>query len=273
MSTQSTPHANTTAIGSSPIRAGAPLVVAAGLSRVIASRAQRIVILDDISFVVPAQSLFAINGPSGSGKSTLLNILTGIDQPTGGSVTFGGQTLRKMSEDQLARWRGKNIGVVFQFFQLLPTLTAEENVLLALALTHALPRRQWRARAGECLALVGMGEYAKRLPGELSGGQQQRVAIARALANDPPVLVADEPTGNLDSKTATQVFDLLAGLTTRGKTVIYVTHDPHLAERATQRLDLLDGRIAGMSAGARPAGAADGATPTLAANPHTFART
>jgi ABC-type lipoprotein export system ATPase subunit len=223
--------------------AGAPLVQVERLSRVIASRAQTITILDDITFTVPAQTLFAINGPSGSGKSTLLNMLTGIDRPTSGRITFSGQEMRKMSENKLARWRGKHVGVVFQFFQLLPTLTAQENILLALELGGVIPRKEWRARADETLRLVGLAEYARRLPSELSGGQQQRVAIARALANDPPVLVADEPTGNLDSKTAAQVFALLEELTRRGKTVIYVTHDPRLAARATARVELLDGRI------------------------------
>jgi ABC-type lipoprotein export system ATPase subunit len=229
------------------VQAGEPLVVVEHVTKAIATRAQTTTILDDVSFTVPARSLFAINGPSGSGKSTLLNILTGIDQPTSGRVRFGDQEIRRMSENRLAKWRGANVGVIFQFFQLLPTLTAEENVLLALELSRTTPRREWRERASEALRQVGMADYAKRLPSELSGGQQQRVAIARALANNPPALIADEPTGNLDSKTATQVFDLLAGLTEQGKTVIYVTHDPRLAARATHRIDLLDGRIAGES--------------------------
>jgi putative ABC transport system ATP-binding protein len=223
--------------------AGAPLIQVERLSRVIATRAQTVTILDDLTFTVPAQSLFAINGPSGSGKSTLLNLLTGIDRPTSGRIVFSGREMRKMSENKLARWRGQHVGVVFQFFQLLPTLTAQENVLLALELGDVIPRREWRARADETLRLVGLSDYARRLPSALSGGQQQRVAIARALANDPPVLVADEPTGNLDSKTAAQVFALLDELTQRGKTVIYVTHDRRLAESATSRVELLDGRI------------------------------
>jgi putative ABC transport system ATP-binding protein len=143
------------------------------------------------------------------------------------------------------------VGIVFQFFQLLPTLTAQENVLLALELGGMIPRREWKQRAADCLGQVGMAEYAHRLPSELSGGQQQRVAIARALANDPPVLVADEPTGNLDSKTAVQVFELLEDLTRRGKTVIYVTHDRDLAARATERIDLLDGRVLSQSGALR----------------------
>jgi ABC-type lipoprotein export system ATPase subunit len=215
------------------------------LTRVAANRSQRTIILDDVSFSVPAKSLFAINGPSGSGKSTLLNLLTGIDRPTSGRVVFGGEELRARSENALARWRGRHVGIVFQFFQLIPTLTAAENVLLALELGGGggFPRRQWRQRAAACLELVDLADYRKRLPSELSGGQQQRVAIARALANDPPVLVADEPTGNLDSTMAHQVFEALAGMTSRGKTVIYVTHDHDLAARSSEGIELLDGRI------------------------------
>jgi ABC-type lipoprotein export system ATPase subunit len=223
---------------------GAPLVRVEHLTRVIGTRAQQLTILDDITFTVPAQSLFAINGPSGSGKSTVLNMLTGLDRPTSGRVVFAGQELRARRENALARWRGRHVGIVFQFFQLIPTLTAGENVLLALQLGGRLPRRQWRRRALECLDLAGIADLADRLPSEISGGQQQRVAIARALANDPPVLVADEPTGNLDSHSAHQVFDTLAALTGQGKTIIYVTHDPRLAARASARIELLDGRIA-----------------------------
>jgi ABC-type lipoprotein export system ATPase subunit len=225
--------------------AAAPIIQVEGLTRIIATHAQRTVILDDVNFAVPARSLFAINGPSGSGKSTLLNLLTGIDRPTSGKVIFGGKELRGRSENALARWRGRNVGIIFQFFQLIPTLTALENVLLALELGGGggLPRSRWRTHALECLETVRLAEYPRRLPSELSGGQQQRVAIARALANDPPVLVADEPTGNLDSTTAHQVFDTLTALIERGKTVIYVTHDRELANRASARIELLDGRI------------------------------
>ncbi len=215
------------------------------LSRVITTRVQKTVILDDLTFIVPTQSLFAINGPSGSGKSTLLNLLTGIDRPTSGRVVFAGEELRARSEDALARWRGQHVGIIFQFFQLIPTLTSLENVLLALELGGGggLPRSRWRERVLDCLGIVGLRDYSHRLPSELSGGQQQRVAVARALANDPPVLVADEPTGNLDSRTAQQVFELLASLTNLGKTVVYVTHDRELAARSTAHITLLDGRI------------------------------
>ncbi len=226
---------------------GSPLISVEHLTRTIATRTQRTVILDDVTFTIPAQGLFAINGPSGSGKSTLLNMLTGIDRPSSGRIIFGAEELSANSENALARWRGEHVGIIFQFFQLVPTLTAMENVLLALELGKGggLPRHAWRERAQDCLEIVGMGAFGNRLPSELSGGQQQRVAIARALSNDPPVMVADEPTGNLDSHTAHAVFDTLAGLTQRGKTVVYVTHDRELAARAEARIDLLDGRIVG----------------------------
>lgn len=221
------------------------LVRVEAITRVIEARARRTTILDNITFSVPEQSLFSINGPSGSGKSTLLNILTGIDRPTSGHVVFAEEELRAKSEDALARWRGRHVGIVFQFFQLVPTLTALENVLLALELGGGggLPRRRWRERAQQCLEMALVGQLADRLPSELSGGEQQRVAIARALANDPPVLIADEPTGNLDSRSAHAVFDTLAGLIEQNKTVIYVTHDPQLAARASARIELLDGHI------------------------------
>lgn len=223
------------------------LVQVEHLTRIIESRAQKTTILDDVTFTVHPQSLFAINGPSGSGKSTILNMLTGIDRPSQGRIVFEGQELRTMDENALARWRGRHVGIVFQFFQLVPTLTALENVLLALELGGGggLRRREWRERAMTCLEIALLKDRAHRLPSALSGGEQQRVAIARALANNPPVLVADEPTGNLDSHTAHRVFDILESLCEQGKTVIYVTHDRQLAERANARIELLDGRIVG----------------------------
>jgi putative ABC transport system ATP-binding protein len=221
-----------------------PLVQVEHLSYTIKNHAQNITILDDISFIIPAQSLFAINGPSGSGKSTLLNMLTGIDRPTSGRILFAGEEIRAKNENQLARWRGQHVGIVFQFFQLIPTLTALENVLLAMELASCpLPRRSWREHATHCLEIVGLATFTQRLPSELSGGQQQRVAIARALANNPPVIVADEPTGNLDSQAAHAVFEILTQLTRQGKTVVYVTHDPELARRASAGIALHDGHI------------------------------
>lgn len=215
------------------------------LSRVITNRSKKTTILNDISFTIPKYSLFAINGPSGSGKSTILNMLAGIDRPSSGRVLFEGQELRTMNENALARWRGRHVGIVFQFFQLIPTLTALENVLLALELGGGggLKRQEWRERAMHCLQQASVQDLAQRLPGELSGGEQQRVAIARALANNPPVIIADEPTGNLDSRTAHYIFDTLASLVENGKTVVYVTHAPELAARASARIELLDGSI------------------------------
>lgn len=226
-----------------------PLIQVEHLSRVIGTGSRKTVILDDLTFSVPTQSLFAITGPSGSGKSTLLNMLTGIDRPTSGRILFAGQTLKGKSEDDLARWRGKQVGIVFQFFQLLPTLTALENVLLALELGKAgkCKRSGFRERAMACLEMARIQDLAHRLPAELSGGEQQRVAIARALANDPPLIVADEPTGNLDSRTAQQIFETLAGLTQQGKTIIYVTHARDLATRASEQMGLIDGRMVAMT--------------------------
>lgn len=222
-----------------------PLIHIDHVSRVIETHGRRIGILNDVTCSIPGQSLFSIVGPSGSGKSTLLNMLSGIDRPTNGRIVFDGVALRAMRENALARWRGRHIGIVFQFFQLLPTLTALENVLVALELGGAggLPRGRWRERALACLDMAGVKHLANRLPRELSGGEQQRVAIARALANDPPVLVADEPTGNLDSHTANQVFEALAAMRHHGKTIIYVTHDHALAMQATAGIELRDGRI------------------------------
>src|SRR5205807_4426740 len=180
---------------SAPFPQGSPLIRVEHLTRAINTRAQRTVILDDVTFTIPAQRLFAINGPSGSGKSTLLNMLTGIDRPSSGRVIFGTEELNARSENALARWRGEHVGIIFQFFQLVPTLTAIENVLLALELGGGgkLRRRDWRERAMDCLEIAMVKDRAHRLPGALSGGQQQRVAIARALANNPPIIIADEP--------------------------------------------------------------------------------
>ena len=230
-------------------QAGQPpgsLVVARHLTRLIGSAATGQRIIDDVSFSIPRLSMFAINGPSGSGKSTLLNLMTGIDHPTTGEIVVGGDSLAVRGENALARWRGRHVGIIFQFFHLIPTLTAFENVLLALEFGGGgggLPRAQWRERARVCLASVEMASYHARLPSELSGGQQQRVAIARAIANDPPLIGADEPTGNLDSQAAASVFELLENLTHAGKTVVYVTHDRELASRAGASIELLDGRV------------------------------
>lgn len=219
------------------------LVVAHGLVRDVGRKDAPQRIVDDVSFGVPRRSLFAITGPSGSGKTTLLNLLSGLDRPTAGEVIFDGQTVTARTENELARWRAGHVGVVFQFFHLLPTLTALENLLLALELGGRFPRRDWRARALQCLADVGVESLSERLPRQLSGGEQQRVAIARALVNDPPLVVADEPTGNLDSVAAANVLDVLQRIVTQLRTVVIVTHDQGLASHAHAAIALRDGRI------------------------------
>ena len=186
----------------------------------------------------------AVVGRSGSGKSTLLNMLAGIDRPSAGSVAVGGASLKELSHDRLAQWRGRTVGVVFQFFQLLPTLTALENVLLPMDFCGVIPASQRRACALELLKRVDVPEQADKLPAALSGGQQQRVAIARALANDPPLIVADEPTGNLDSATSEAIFRLFGELASQGKTVVLVTHEREAVSGAMRTVTLVDGRVA-----------------------------
>jgi ABC-type lipoprotein export system ATPase subunit len=185
----------------------------------------------------------AIIGKSGSGKSTLINMITGIDRPTAGEVFVGDVPVHTLSEGQMAAWRGRNLGIIFQFFQLLPALTIIENVMLPMDFCNMYTPRERRERAMQLLAQVEMAEQAHKLPSAVSGGQQQRVAIARALANDPPVLIADEPTGNLDSKTANAVFQLFEGLVASGKTVVMVTHDSDLAKRVDRAVIVADGAI------------------------------
>ncbi|HLP18431.1 MAG TPA: ABC transporter ATP-binding protein [Bacteroidota bacterium] len=199
--------------------------------------------LDDISLSIRAGQLVAVTGKSGSGKSTLLNIITGIDTLSEGSVTIAGRTMNDLSEDALAAWRGRTIGIVFQFFQLLPTLTIAENVMLPMDFCSTTPRRARRARTLELLKQVGIEEQADKLPSALSGGQQQRAAIARALANDPPIIVADEPTGNLDSHTAQSIFQLFKDLAARGKTVVIVTHEKEFTSLFKDSVTICDGTI------------------------------
>jgi len=202
-----------------------------------------VTVLKDITLRVQEGEFVSVVGPSGSGKSTLLNMITGIDRPTSGEVFVGGQALHTLSEDQLARWRGRHVGVVFQFFQLLPTLSIVENVMLPMDFCGVYKRRERRQRAMALLEMVGIAEHAHKLPNALSGGEQQRAAIARALANDPPLIVADEPTGNLDSATADELFTLFEDLVAQGKTLLVVTHDRELSARGQRVIHLLDGRI------------------------------
>ncbi len=199
--------------------------------------------LRGVSLNVNPGEFVAIVGKSGSGKSTLINMVTGIDRPTSGEVMVGGTAVHKLGEGKMAVWRGKNLGIVFQFFQLLPTLTLVENVMLPMDFCNMYRAGEREKRAMQLLDLVEMRDQAFKLPSSVSGGQQQRVAIARALANDPPIIVADEPTGNLDSKTAESVFRLFENLTAQGKTIVMVTHDADLARRVTRTVVVSDGEI------------------------------
>ena len=199
--------------------------------------------LKGIDIEVDHGEFVAVIGKSGSGKSTLINMITGIDRPTSGEILIGDTAIQTLKEGKLAEWRGRSIGVIFQFFQLLPTLTAAENIMLPMDFCHMYSARERRSRAMHLLELVGVADQADKLPSTLSGGQQQRVAIARAMANDPPILAADEPTGNLDSKTAESVFGLFETLVAQGKTILMVTHDRDLARRATRTVILSDGAV------------------------------
>jgi putative ABC transport system ATP-binding protein len=200
--------------------------------------------LDCIDVNVHQGEFTAIVGRSGSGKSTLINMITGIDEPTSGEMMVASTPIHELNQEQLAVWRGKNVGIVFQFFQLLPTLTIAENLMLPMDFGNTYPVRQRRERALHLLEKVGIADQADKLPADLSGGQQQRAAIARALANDPQLVVADEPTGNLDSQTTDAVMQLFAGLAAEGKTVVMVTHERDLAHFFTRFITLVDGRIA-----------------------------
>ncbi len=199
--------------------------------------------LRGIDLEIQAGGFVAIVGKSGSGKSTLLNILGGIDHPSSGSVTVGGAAIQDLTENQLAAWRGRKVGFVFQFFQLLPTLTSAENVMLPMDFCRTFPPRERRKRALDLLDRVGVAQQADKLPSSLSGGEQQRVAIARALANDPPVILADEPTGNLDSVTARAVLELLRKMATSGVTVVIATHERDIAGLIDRKIEVADGMI------------------------------
>jgi ABC-type lipoprotein export system ATPase subunit len=199
--------------------------------------------LKGVDLAIGRGEFVGIIGRSGSGKSTLINMITGIDRPSSGEVWVGSTAVHQLNENQMARWRGRNLGIVFQFFQLLPNLSVLDNVRLPMDLCGTFPARERRPRAMKLLEMVDMSEQAHKLPSALSGGQQQRVAIARALANDPPILIADEPTGNLDSKTADAVFQLFERLTSEGKTIVMVTHDSSLARRVARTVLIADGEV------------------------------
>jgi len=222
---------------------GRALIDLQGVFKSYETGAGEVPVLNDINLKVREGEFISVVGPSGSGKSTMLNMVTGIDRPTDGEVFVAGEAVHGMSENQLARWRGKDVGVIFQFFQLLPTLTILENVMLPMDFCHTFPKRRRKKRAMDLLELVSITDQAHKLPSALSGGQQQRAAIARALANDPPVIVGDEPTGNLDTHTADEVFNLFEKLVSQGKTLMIVTHDRSLSARTKRVLHLLDGRL------------------------------
>ena len=199
--------------------------------------------LKDIDLEIGPGQFVGIVGKSGSGKSTLLNLVAGIDRPSAGSVAVAGTEIQSLSENKLAAWRGRNVGFVFQFFQLLPTLTAAENVMLPMDFSKSVPLRERRKRAVALLERVGVGAHADKLPATLSGGEQQRVAIARALANEPPLVLADEPTGNLDSVTATEILDLFRSMANQGTTVVIATHEADIARVIDRRIEISDGEI------------------------------
>ncbi|MFZ4655459.1 MAG: ABC transporter ATP-binding protein [Caldilineaceae bacterium] len=202
-----------------------------------------VTILKGVSLTVQPGEFVAIVGPSGNGKSTLLNMMTGIDRPSSGEVFVTGQPLHTMSENQMAIWRGEHLGIIFQFFQMLPSLSLLQNIILPMEFAGKYTRNERRERAMGLLELVGLADQANKLPGMVSGGQQQRAAIARSMANDPPMIVADEPTGNLDAKTANEVFNIFYKLVESGKTMLMVTHDRELAARIPRMVEVVNGLI------------------------------
>ena len=224
-------------------RAAEPIIELARVEKVYRSGKVGFPALSGVDLAITAGEMVAVTGPSGSGKSTIINLIAGIDRPTAGAVTVAGRRLDQMSEEHLAVWRGRTIGIVFQFFQLMPTLTAAENAALPLDLARIGAPRERRAAASRNLAAVGLADRGGRLPLELSGGEQQRVAIARAMACQPPILLGDEPTGNLDTGMAMDMFKLLKNLNEQGTTVVYVTHDPALAHLAHRIVTVRDGLV------------------------------
>jgi ABC-type lipoprotein export system ATPase subunit len=223
--------------------AAAPFIELRDVHKVYKTAAGDFMALHRINLAFERGEFTAIMGKSGSGKSTLINMITGIDHPTSGSVRIGDVELYKMKEGRMAEWRGRNMGIVFQFFQLLPTLTVLENILLPMDYCNVYEPAERVSRAMAWMELVGLDGMADKLPAELSGGQQQIAAIARALANDPPILIADEPTGNLDSRSANLVLNLFEQLASKGKTILLVTHDPTLVRRARRRILISDGEL------------------------------
>ncbi len=219
------------------------LIELRGVSKAYDVAAGKFLALKNVDMQVGAGEFVAVVGKSGSGKSTLINMITGIDSPTSGEIFVAATPVHNLDQEQLAVWRGRNVGVVFQFFQLLPTLTVSENIILPMDFCGVIPARERKERALALLEKVGIVEQADKLPSDLSGGQQQRAAIARALANDPPIIVADEPTGNLDSHTSDAVMQLFSELAAESKTVVMVTHERDLTRFFTRSITLVDGAI------------------------------
>jgi putative ABC transport system ATP-binding protein len=213
------------------------------VSKTFETPAGKFAALKDIDLEIRGGEFVGVVGKSGSGKSTLLNMVAGIDRPSSGSVAVTGTEIHALSENTLAAWRGRNVGFVCQFFQLLPTLTAAENVMLPMDFAKTIPLRERRTRALALLDRVGVERQADKLPATLSGGEQQRVAIARALANEPPLVLADEPTGNLDSVTAAAILDLFRDMANRGTTVVIATHEADIARVIDRKIEISDGRI------------------------------
>jgi len=214
-----------------------------GVTKVFETKERSFTALNGINLTIEKGEYIAIIGKSGSGKSTLLNMITGIDHPTKGKIKLNNTEIGQFNESQLAQWRGRNIGIVFQFFQLIPTLTIIENLLLAMEFVNVIPKKERLQRARDLLSKVDILDQANKMPAALSGGQQQRAAIARALANNPAIVVADEPTGNLDSKTAESIHALFNSLSKSGITVIVVTHEKDSSLKYDRTFTLLDGEV------------------------------
>ncbi|MCW5551462.1 MAG: ABC transporter ATP-binding protein [Verrucomicrobiae bacterium] len=226
-----------------PTQADGALVDLDGIEKIFHRGSEDIHVLSDLHLKVPKGEFLALMGPSGSGKSTLLNLIGGLDRPTKGTVSIAGEHVSELSDRQLAAWRARHIGFVFQLYNLLPVLTAERNVELPLLLTH-LSKAERRQHAATALAVVGLAHRTKHYPRQLSGGEQQRVGIARAIATDPTLLLCDEPTGDLDRKSGDEILDLLQALNREhGKTIIMVTHDPHASARASRTVYLNKGQL------------------------------
>lgn len=239
----STQRTNTPPLSTTASTATAPLIELRQIIKQFDTPAGQFIALNNVDLTIQSGKFVAILGKSGSGKSTLINIVTGIDRPTSGEVIIEGTPIHTLGRRALTQWRGENIGVVFQFFQLLPTLTLVENVMMPMEFCNLYRPRQRRERAMMLLETVEIADHAHKLPSMVSGGQQQRAAIARALANDPPLLVADEPTGNLDSQTTKMIFKLFQQLVREGKTILMVTHDEDIASRVSQVVFIADGQI------------------------------